>query len=112
MAAETVLLETKETKEPPVAPAVTQADTTAHDDRARYNIARIDMLGFVVIVGGICAFLIYSEIMGHVLSNGILAILTMVVQSMFALILMSRSYYYGSSSGSTAKSVAAEKKAV
>lgn len=77
---------------------------TAADDKIRKTIAGMDAMVFLVLVGGICAYLIYHQ--GSV-GTDVLAVLIMVIQAMISVIQTERQYYFGSSSGSTSKSLAA-----
>lgn len=96
---------------PPSPMAVTRADTTAHDDWVRFVLAIIISLQFTLVVGGISVSLIYAAMSNIKIGSDILAVLIMVVQGELAILTATWFYYYGSSSGSTAKGVAAEKRA-
>lgn len=91
---------------------VTKADTVAHDDRVRFWLAIIISVQFTIVVGGICGFLIYEALQKISVGTDILAVLIMVVQAEIQTLTITWQYYYGSSSGSTAKGVAAEKSGV
>lgn len=88
----------------------TKADTTAHDDRVRKWLAVLVIVQFVIVAGSICAFLVHADSAAKPVTNGVLSVLIMVVQSEIAFVMLALQYYFGSSSGSTAKSVAMEKK--
>lgn len=79
----------------------TPTPTAACDDSIRKWVAGIDSIVFLILVGGICGYLMYS---GKNIETDILAILIMVVQAMIGIIVTERSYWFGSSSGSTSKS--------
>ena len=76
------------------------APAPAADDYIRKVVVVIDSLQFLIIVGGICGYLIYHT--GSV-GTDVLAVLIMVVQAEIAFILTERQYLFGGSSGSTAK---------
>ena len=77
----------------------------------RNSVAILFILQFVIVVGSIGAVLAYADMMTkQPVSNGVLSVLIMVVQSEIGFVTLCITYYFGSSSGSTAKSVAMEKK--
>jgi hypothetical protein len=73
----------------------------AADDGIRKLVAGIDTIVFLILVGGICGYLIYTKETPGV---PVMAILVMVVQAMIGVITTERNYLFGSSSGSTSKS--------
>ncbi len=92
---------TKATTEASAAALISPASPPAADDAIRKWLAGIDAIVFLILVGGICFYLIYHQ--GSV-GTDVLAVLIMVVQAMIAIITIERNYFYGSSSGSTQKS--------
>ncbi len=105
------VVETKETTkastEASAAAVISPPSPPVADDSIRKWLAGIDAIVFLVLVGGICFYLIYHQ--GSV-GTDVLAVLIMVVQAMIAIITIERNYFYGSSSGSTAKSTMLDKK--
>lgn len=100
-------------------PTVTHADTTAHDDQVRASLAGWALLRsavlIILIVGGSLAFLAYGEYTGKKFDPALYTLMGTaigaVITNEYAIITAAWQYYFGSSSGSTAKSVAQEKKA-
>ncbi len=94
------VVETKETTkastDAAAAAVISPAPAVVADDAIRKWLAGIDAIVFLVLVGGICFYLIYHQ--GSV-GTDVIAIIT-----------IERNYFYGSSSGSTAKSTMLDKK--
>jgi len=86
-------------------------NTTAHDDQVRKWLALGVIAQFMIIVGGICGYLIFSAYTGSgsKIGTDIFTVLTVVVTAEIGYVKDTLTYYYGSSSGSTAKNVAQEK---
>lgn len=72
----------------------------APDDYIRKVTVGVDMGAFVLLVGGICAYLMYRQ---NSVGTDVMAVLIMVVQAMIGVITIERNYLFGSSSGSTLK---------
>lgn len=73
------------------------------DDYIRKVVVCVDSVVFLIMVGGICGYLIYHK---GTVGTDVLAVLIMVVQAMIQIIYTERQYLFGGSSGSTAKTAA------
>lgn len=92
-----------------MATEVTKADTTAHDDQVRAILAKAQMwkVGIISVVA--LAMLGAGEFYGHPFGNGFYTLLGGIVGNEYQQTKDAFQYYFGGSSGSTAKSVASEK---
>lgn len=104
------VVESKETTtastEASAAAVISPTPAIVADDGIRKWLAGVDSIVFLIIVGGICFYLVYHQ---GTVGTDVLAILIMVVQAMIQIINTERNYFYGGSSGSTAKTAILEK---